>query len=107
MRVTIEGNLTLEEMKELVQAVQRIEQHDPRRVVSLLFHEAPVESPEEWMAFCMDVGLPHVAIVPLGEETELLFDRGGGVRLVPQDPTEPELSAGAIGDFQAPTAPSS
>lgn len=85
MRVTIEGNLTVAEIKELVQAVQRIEQHDPRRVVSLLFHEAPIGDPEEWIAFCRDVGLAHATIAPLGQETEIGFEGGGSVRLVPKD----------------------
>ena len=88
MRVTIEGNLTLAELKELVEAVQRIGHHDPLRVVSLFFHEAPhgIESAEEWIEFCKSVGLTHAAVVPTDQETELQFEGGGGIRLVPQDP---------------------
>ena len=86
MRVTIEGNLSLAETKELIQAVQAIEQHDSRRVVSLIFHDPPDVTVEEWLALLRELGLPHAAIVPTDREIELEFERGGGVRLVPQDP---------------------
>lgn len=85
MRVTIEGNLGVEETKELVMAVLAIERHDPTRVVSLFFDEVPSGTVEEWMETMREMGLVHSAVVPLDEETEIQFEGGGSVRLVPQD----------------------
>lgn len=85
MRVTIEGNLSVEETKELVMAVLAIERHDPTRVVSLFFDAVPSGTVEEWMETMREMGLVHSAVVPL-EETEIQFEGGGSVRLVPQDP---------------------
>lgn len=86
MRVTIEGNLSLAETKVLIQAVQAIDQPASQRVVSLVFHEPPEATVEEWLALLQELGLLHTAVVPTDRETELEFERGGGVRLVPQDP---------------------
>ena len=85
MRVTIEGDLTLAETKELCEAVQRIEQHDPQRVVGLFFHEAPTSTMWEWVALCKELGLEHALVVPADRETKIGFERGGNMRLIPGD----------------------
>ncbi len=86
MRVTIEGNLTFQETKELVRAVKAIEQNDPTRVVTLFFDEVPYGNVQEWMATMHEMGLVHSAVVPV-EDTTIQFESGGSARLIPQDPS--------------------
>ncbi len=88
MRIVLEGPFTKQELAQLVGFLQGLDHEQPGRVFSLLIgeHGWPVV---EFMEFCSKMGLDYAAVVPTNQKSELHFEGGGGVRLIPFDGERP------------------
>ena len=92
MKMTIEGPLNLEEVSRIHRLIQEMDRGRTDRVVSMFIDEPAdlFESVEHYLAWAEEMGMRYgyIATAP----TEVSFEAGGGLRVMPIQPGEKSSS---------------